>query len=199
MTLEEYNKRLEQTSKDIQSGLSQTMVRLGTEALTLLKKRVQETGKNAQGNNFPPYSQTPMLVGCKSMNKSVCTSFFGKNKNKELEWVTLNRTNSEGKKIRLAVLEGGYKKLRELHGRPTSFVDFSFSNDMWNDIKIISKSSEHGFGIVVIGAEQETEKKKLEGNTKRKGTILDLSDSEVRTLANDFKLQTLRVIRNNGI
>ena len=70
---------------------------------------------------------------------------------------------------------------------------------MWNDIKIISKNTEHNTGVVVIGAEKEEEKKKLEGNTHRKGTILDLSDSEVRTLANDFKLQTLRIIRNNGI
>jgi len=199
MTLQEYNNKLEQTSRDIQSGIGEMIVELGTEALTLIKKRVQETGKNAEGNDFPPYSQKSMLVGCKSMNADVCKSFFGKEKNKQLSWVTLDRTNNQGKKIRLAVLEGGYKKFRGLHGRQTNFVDFSFTNDMWNDIKIISKKTEHNTGTVVIGAEKEEEKKKLEGNTKRKGTILDLSDSEIETLKQDFKLKTLYIIKTHGI
>lgn len=199
MTLPEYNRRLEQTSWDIQNRIGETIVELGTEALTLIKKRVQETGKNAEGNDFPPYSQKSMLVGCKSMNDDVCKSFFGKEKNKQLSWVTLDRINNKGKKIRLAVLEGGYKKFREMHNRRTDIVNFTFYNDMWSDIKIVSKKTEHNTGTVVIGAEKEEEKKKLEGNTKRKGTILDLSDSEIEELKHDFKLKTLYIIRNNGI
>lgn len=205
MTLSEYNNKLEQTSRDIQNRIGETIVELGTEALTLIKKRVQETGKNAEGQAFVSpsdgntYSHNPMLVGCKSMNADVCKSFFGKEKNKQLSWVTLDRTNNQGKKIRLAVLEGGYDKFRKLHGRQTNFVDFTFSGDMWNDIKIISKKTEHNTGTIVIGAEKEEEKKKLEGNTKREGTILDLSDSEIETLKHDFKLKTLYIIRNNGI
>ena len=67
MTLEEYNRKLEQATGDISNALGETMVKLGTEALTLIKKRVQETGKNAEGKDFPPYSQTPMLANCSSM------------------------------------------------------------------------------------------------------------------------------------
>ncbi len=43
------------------------------------------------------------------------------------------------------------------------------------------------------------EKKKLEGNTKRKGEILDLRSSEIDTLMKDYSLDVLQIFRNNGL
>ena len=193
MTFEEYNKNINGVIGDLQSGAhGAIMVNMAITALTLLRQRVQETGTDAKGTKYRPYSTKAMLVGCKSMNASVCKSFFGKEKNKEHKWVTV-----KGK--RLAILPGGYKQFREMHGRQTSHVDFSFSNSMWNDINVISNSGQHQQGVAVIGAKQDIEKKKLAGNTARRGDILDLSQKEIDQLKDQYNLQVLQIFRNNGL
>ncbi len=133
-----------------------------------------------------------MLIGSKSMNSSVANSVFGKKKNKDLKWVTIGDKH-------LAVLEGGYKKYRELHGRQTDHVDFSFNNSMWNDINIISNSSDHSNGMVIIGAKEEKQKDKLAGNTARRGDILDLSKAEIEDIKAAYKLEVLKVLKSNGL
>ena len=52
----------------------------------MIKQRVQEEGKDAKGQSFPPYSTKPMLVGAKTFKKKNADKFFGKEKNKELRW-----------------------------------------------------------------------------------------------------------------
>jgi len=195
MTFPELDKKLDKIVKDVTNNHNGTvMVSIGIEALTLLRKRVQETGINAEGQKYKPYSTKPTLVGCKTfVRKSACTSLLGsKPKRKELEWRTVNGH-------RLAILPGGYKQIRELQGRQTAHVDFSVTNDMWNDINVISKQTDHQKGIAIIGAKKEEEKKKLEGNTKRRGDILDLSRKEQDELMQRYNLQVLKIFKDNGL
>lgn len=195
MTLDEYNKNLNGVVKDLQSGAhGQIMVKMAINALTLIKKRVQETGVDANGKKYDPYSTKPILVGSKSfIQKAAGDKLLGsKPKRKQLEWVTINGH-------RLAILKGGYKQVRELQGRQTEHVDFSVTNNMWNDINIISKGPDHERGIAIIGAKQDIEKKKLAGNTKRRGDILDLSESEIDQLKKSYNLDVLQIFKNNGL
>ena len=193
MTFEEYNRNINGVITDLQSGAhGAIMVNMAITALTLLRSRVQETGTDAKGSKYRPYSTKAMLVGCKSMNQSVCKSFFSKEKNKEHEWKTV-----KGK--HLAILPDGYKQFRELHGRQTSHVDFSFSNSMWNDINVISNASQHQQGVAILGAKQDIEKKKLAGNTARRGDILDLSEKEIGQLKDQYNIQVSQIFRNNGL
>jgi hypothetical protein len=200
----------------VQTELGNTMVGIGVDALGMIKKRVTETGLDAKGQGFPPYSTGTdfnikntktkeektvkgMLVGCKSFRSKDCNKFFGKQKNKEHEWVTIKRGDDL---YRLAVLEGGYKKLREisLGAGKGDKVDFSFTNDMWNDIHLISTSSDHNSGTVIIGALKKEEKDKLYYNTernKKKGgqEILDLSESEINYLKEEFMQPILNIFK----
>lgn len=195
MTFPEYDKRLNGVIKDLQSGAhGEVMVKMAISALTFIKERVQETGVNAKGQKFKPYSTTPMLVGCKSfVQKSACQALLGsKPKRKELEWRKVKGNN-------LAILPGGYKQLRSLQGRQTNHVDFSVTNNMWNDINVISKGTDHQKGIAIIGAKQDIEKKKLAGNTKRRGDILDLNEKEIEDLKLTYNLGVLQIFRNNGL
>ena len=196
MTLKEYNERLSDALRDVETSLGETMVKLGTEALTLIKRRVQETGTNAEGNKFRAYSTDKMYVGSKQMNASVAKSFFGKENNKKHDWVTLQRG---GKNYRLAVLKGGYEEFRKMHGRRTDITDFTFYDKMWGSMHIISNKTEHNSGTVVIGPATDEEMNKLKGNVDKRGQILDLSDEEITGIANRFKLDTLRIMRNNGL
>jgi hypothetical protein len=170
------------------------MGRVGISALTFIKERVIGKGTDADGKQFPAYSTKPTLVGCKTfVQKSACATLLGsKPKRKQLEWRTVNGH-------RLAILPGGYKQIRQLQGRQVNHVDFSVTNDMWNDINVISKTSDHVKGIAIIGARKELEKKKLAGNTKRKGTILDLSQKEQDDLKLTYNLGVLNVFKDNGL
>jgi hypothetical protein len=108
--------------------------------------------------------------------------------------------------VRLFVLPGGYKQFRELHGRRTDITNFSFYNDMWNNILVtkrddpglLSTDAQHKKGMAIIGARDDAQKKKIAGNTKRRGDILDLSISEVEYLAQTHKLSSLNVYKSNG-
>lgn len=195
--MKSYNEAFNKTVAEIQHGIGQTMVTLGNNAFTLLKKRVTETGKDANGVAYKPYSTKPMLANCSSMTTEGCNKIASsKPKRKELSWVTLKRGD---RNIRLFELKGGYKQFRELQNRRTDIVNFSFYNDMWNDIGIISGPSDHQNGTVIIGAKQEEQKKKLEGNTARRGDILDLSTSEIDELKSDFGLKVLNVFKEHNL
>lgn len=215
MSPEEYNNAFKKTI-DQQEGayFGKVMVGLATEALSVIKKRVIETGVDAEGQKFPAYSTKPMLVGGKSFpTDSVRNKVFGKENNKKREWVTLGgssglsnylaisagtRTGDESLK-RLMVLQGGYREWRQLMERQVNHVDFAVSGDMWADISVISSESDHQRGIAIIGAKKESEKQKLSGNTERKGDILDLSDKEIIELEETWKLDMLKVFKENGL
>lgn len=194
MTIGDYNKRLGGVISDLQSGAhGEVMIKMAIQATTLIKQRVQQTGTDAKGTKYKPYSTKKMLTNCSTMTLSACNRIAGsKNKRKELDWVTVN-----GHK--LFNLPGGYKQYRELHGRQSGYVDFSFTNAMWNDINVISNQSQHQGGMAIIGAKQEIEKKKLAGNTKRRGNILDLSQKEQDILKKDYNIGVLQIFRNNGL
>ena len=199
MTFPEYDKKLQKTITAAKSHYNgQMMASIGVTALKMIYDRVTKTGVNAKGQKFAPYSTRDMLVGCKSftVKESACEVLLGsKAKRKKLEWRTVG---GEGG-VRLAILKGGYKKLREMQNRQTAFVDFSLTNRMWPNIKLISNNGNHQRGIAIIGAKDTEEKKKLEGNTKRKGDILDLSTKEVDELKKTYNLSMLQVFRSNGL
>jgi hypothetical protein len=191
----EYNKRLGKVIQQTQNfDNGQTIIKVAAEATRLIKTRIQETGIDAKGDKFRAYSTKPMLVGCKSfIQKDKCTKLFGsKKKRKELEWRTVNGHH-------LAILEGGYKELRAMQGRRVDITNFSMTNDMWNDINVISGAGDHISGMAIIGARKLSEKKKLEGNTKRFGDILDLRTKEIEELMKTYKLDVLQIFKENGI
>jgi hypothetical protein len=120
MTLPELDKKFDKVVSDLTSNYNgEIMVKTGISALTMIKRRVQETGINAEGEKFAPYSTKPTLVGKSTfLQLSASTQLLGsKAKRRELEWRTVNGH-------RLAILQGGYKKIRELEGRQTGHVDF---------------------------------------------------------------------------
>lgn len=212
MDIIELNKSIGNVVKDMQGfPRAAIMVEIGVEAMNMIKDRITKTGIDADGQKYKPYSTKPILVGAKSFTgkPSAADGYLSR---KKTAWRTIggssgyaaylsasagNKTSDKG--VHLAILPGGYKQLRELQGRQTAFVDFSMSGSMWKDIDIISKQNEHQKGVVIIGAKDEDEKKKLEGNTKRKGDILDLSKKEQDELIARYNIGVLQVFKNNGL
>jgi hypothetical protein len=195
ITLIELSEQLNHFANDL-TGAEQgvLMLQLGNDALALVKQRVTETGVNPEGEKYDPYSTKPMLIGAKSfVQQAAANSLLGsKEKRKKLEWRTLNGN-------RLAILDGGYKKLRDLQGRQTAFVDFVVTGRLWDNIKLISNQDELNSGVAVIKATQELEKKKLSGLTERKGEILALSKKEETQLTGYYSAWVEKLLKKNGL
>ena len=194
MTPQELDRSYTKTLSDMSSHpRGEVMNSLGIVALVLIKQRVQEKGEDAGGQKYAPYSTRPMLANRSGMNVSAYNKVAGsKDKRKELKWVTI-----DGHK--LFEVPGGYKQYRELHGRQTGFVDFSFSGRMWSNVALISSPVDHNSGVAIIGAKNTETNDILEGNTKRRGDILDLSDKEIDELKEMYNLGMLKILKQNGL
>lgn len=181
MTPDEAISRLKAIINDLEGGgLAPVLLTAAVEATSMIRNRVTETGYDAEGALYDPYSTTPMLANCSSMSVEACKKVAGsKEKRKGLQWVTLERRNANNKRIRVFELAGGYAEFRELHGKQTSFVDFSFSGDMWKNIKVTSSDADHRNGIATISADNSVDLAKLQGNVDRRGEILALSPDEL--------------------
>jgi hypothetical protein len=203
MTIQVLNTKFDKLISELKGSdqLGNIMAGIGLTARKMIYDRVKDTGVNAEGQKFRAYSTEAMLVGCTSMNASVCNSFFGKKKNRNYDWVTLNKINSKtGKKVRLAVLEGGYKKLREMHNRQTSHVDFIWSNTMWGGIQLkIDRRDELNAGIATIGPINEYSEKVLSGNVEKRGDILMLNNNEINRLSEQFDKGLQQMIDKIGL
>lgn len=196
MKADEATRRIEFIVDKTVSDWGNVMLQVAQSANAMIKKRVIERGENAQGEQYDPYSTTPMLTNCSQMTQAACQKKIGsKAKRKELKWVTLKRG---GKSVRLFELAGGYKEFRELHGRQTGFVDFAFSGKMWANINVVSGDDEHKVGRARISTLSEEEMKKLAGNTERKGEILNLSQEETYTLARYIEKRLTDMWRQQG-
>jgi hypothetical protein len=202
ITLLELSNKLNAFANDL-TGQEQAnlMQLLALDSLAMIKKRVQETGVDANGSKYAPYSTKSMLASRKGMTQSAYDKIASsKDKRRELKWVTIN-----GHK--LFEVSGGYKQYRDLHGRQTGFVDFVFTGRLFGniktgepgDVKLVSSQSELASGIAVIKATQELEKKKLSGLTERKGEILALSKVEEQKLTVNYEKWLIKVLKKNGI
>jgi len=203
MTIQVLNTKFDKLVSELKGSneLGNIMVGIGLEARNMIHDRVTNTGVNAEGAKYRAYSTEAMLVGCTSMNANVCNSFFGKEKNRKYDWVTLNKINSKtGKKVKLAVLEGGYKKLREMHNRQTQHVDFKWSNKMWAGIQLkAARRDELNLGIATIGPIDEYSEKVLAGNMEKRGEILMLNSAEINKLSETFDRGLQQMINKIGL
>jgi hypothetical protein len=190
MTLEDYNERLQGVIDDLQGGAhADLMVRLANDAIAMIRDRVQQRGETPQGGKYPPYSTREMLAS----DEQIYTSA----KRKGLEWVTVKTMG--GRNVSLAKLPGGYKQFREIHGRQTGYVDFTFTGRMMGNIALVSDRSELGEGVAVIRPKSNEEMRKLAGNEKRKGKILELSEQEKGDILGDYDKGILQIFRKNGL
>ena len=197
MTGEETIRNFDKVGADIISDLGIIMLQIAQSANAKIKDRIINSGRNADGQMYAPYSTTPMLTGRSALTQVAYEAKAGtKKKRKELTWVTIK---NKGKNAKLFELAGGYKEFREIQGRQTGFVDFAFSGRMWDSVQVISNASQHQKGSAVISTLSIEQMKKLEGHTERKGVLLDLSDEEVDDLQKQVEKWVADIIKRNGL
>ena len=67
------------------------------------------------------------------------------------------------------------------------------------NITLISSPADHNSGIAIIGTKDPKINDIIEGNTKRRGDILDLSKKEISWLTEEFNIGTLKILKQNGL
>lgn len=93
---------------------------------TDIKVRVFEEHQDVNNAKLGQYSTKPTLIGAKSfINKGGANTFFTAQKKKEPkgEWRTVNGKH-------LFVLDGGYKELRAIQGRPTDEINLQYTGEL---------------------------------------------------------------------
>jgi len=201
MTEEETRARMNALADDIDNGaLGEALGRAAMNANALINDRIVKTGKNAEGSLYPPYSTNPMYVWCPEdkkrdkygrMTDKACAKAQARYKRK--------RPKGSTEPLHSFLLVGGYKEYRELHERPTQFVDFLFKGDMWGNITLVTTSDDHKKGKARISAPNPDQYAKLAGNTQRKGQILDLNQEEIKLIAQVIGDELEDLIAKHGL
>lgn len=198
MDLKEYNKRLDGVIADLQSGAhAELVVQMANNAIAAIKWRIINTGEDDKGQKMQAYSSKPMLAGRGGMTTTAYGRIAGsKQKRKELKWVTVqgNRGN-----VRLFELPQGYKQFRELHGRQTQHVDYTFTGRLWSNIRLIRHENVSGGYKAVVSAATPEDKKKLEGLGAKRGKVLSLAPFEVTYIMGIYNKGILQIFRKNGL
>lgn len=150
--------RLDELPSDLEELLVTQQAAVALNFYAVIKNRIQQTGEKAEGGQLGEYSTSPSLVGSTSFRtKTAANKVLGsKSKRKARQWRTVKSGN---KSVRLTILEGGYKELRDLSGLQTGFVDLTYRDQtsgyegMWSRIRLIVK--EVAPGKILIGLEPD--------------------------------------------
>lgn len=150
MTPEQCTKAIRKELNDIKisqtksiKGLPPMMLRIGTQIKADSMERIFSKGRNSKGGIIGTYSTDDTLAGASSFaTKKGFDRIAGtKAKRRQLDWRKVKGHN-------LFIVEGGYKKIRELSGRPTNTVNLDFTGQLKANygFQVKGNAVEIGFG-----------------------------------------------------
>lgn len=182
MSIQEFVMRLGNTIKAIEDERNANATKIVLDSLALVKRRVINTGKDDQGQKFGDYS------------KALVPFWFFKGKE-------TNRNNQSA--VRELYAKKGffasYRDWREVNNLQVSFINFSFTNRMWNSLVPVVAVEAESRTVIGIQAKSQKEEDKLKFQNARFGDILALSKDERNLVkqANDARI--LGAFQKNGL
>lgn len=120
-----------------------------------MRKRIFSKGLDSSGNQIATgYSSTPTYVPKKVFIREGSFTAQGKE----------NKGNfKNGNERKTMYLEHGYKELREVQGRQTSFVDIRYSGSLEKSIETL-REDENNVVVAITDGLESTKRKGLEDN-----------------------------------
>ena len=152
-------------------------------------ERIHEKGKAVDNTPIGQYSTKDILVGKKSFaKKSAWDSLYNSNK-KTNNWRTIKKND---KNYRLILLNGGYKKLRELQGKKTNVVNLNYTSKLQSELNlvVVNNKADIGFttsyGGTISEALEDKYGKKIWGVSKAdKKEIINIIKEEILKKLNE--------------
>ena len=182
MSIDEFVVRLNKTADDIERERPAEVLKLTLDTLALVKRRVINTGKDKDGKNFGKYS------------KAVVPYWFYYNKE-----TNRNSASAVNQLLQRFGYFASYENWREVNNLQTEFINFSFTNRMWNSLAPSIDQNEEGRTVVVITAKTEDENKKVQYQNARFGDILALNKEERELLEQLNDQRIIDKFEQNGL
>ena len=157
MSLQNFSQNLKNLVEELNATREADSVLIATEAIALVRRRVQNEKVDKDGSAFGQYSQA--LVP---------------------RWYLYDRSNSQGAddRIRNGPWFQSYADLREANGLSSTDIDFTFSGEMFRNTGVTSVSSQGATVTVEVGGQTDSAQDKLDYQQERYGNIIALSKEE---------------------
>lgn len=170
-SIEQFITSLRATIKDIEDNRVKDVQKIAADSLALVKRRVINKGKQADGSSFGTYS-----------TKVVPFWFYiGKETNRSNQAAVDDLYNKFG-------FFASYRDWRVVNNLQVRFKNFSFTNRMWNSLRPVVEEQKPGRAVITIKARSQKEEDKVKFANAKHGDILALSKDErdlVTELNND--------------
>jgi len=174
MTISEKIAQLDGIEKMLRGGAANIVAALGSDLCASLADRVINSGKNADGQQFSPYSE----------KKVPAFWYYGR---------SLNAGGEAKVKAAAKRKEGvSYREFRQFNNRPGAPKNFSFSNEMWRGFGVKSAQFDGGKYILVIGGKTKVSSDRIEYVSSQEGrSIIEPSPQELDRLAKQLTSKLL--------
>jgi hypothetical protein len=161
MNIEELRAFLGEKAAIIERNVEQQSIIAANDLAQQIKLRVTNSGKDAQGGAFTPYSTTQMPS----------FFYFGKSRNASAE----QRVQRSSKKTL------SYKDFRTLNGLETNKKNFEFTGDMWRNFGVVDTKYSNGIVSVTIGGTSDDAANKIAWlSAQEKNNIVEPNATEVQ-------------------
>lgn len=138
MTMDEFARKLQREARELNSATSKALREAAGKSTARIAVRVFDNGLNGNNISIGSYSTKDMLVGASNWAKQSARDAFFRSK------PPFRTILTRGRRQPLAVLEGGYKRFRELNGRQSSRVDLSFTGNLQKDFGLFDAVNAEG-------------------------------------------------------
>jgi len=166
MTARQIIKRLKEVREEIRNELPARLEAVGLDISAQIQQRIVQTGKNAEGATFTPYSDTPV------------PAFFYKGKSR----------NSGGEAAVTALAkEGEYlssKNFRALNGLNTSPKNFEFNGEMWRGVVVEPEGAGDLVSVIIKGGNKTSADRLRWGSELENTNLLRPSKTEIELARN---------------
>lgn len=180
MNLEQYNRRLQSLAENTaEQQTARIIVPAASRLLGNIKNRIQRRGQRTDGGNIGSYSTRPFYASRSQFVKK--SAFIPQGK------------NGRRKTAKTMYLQHGYKQLRDIQGRPTDVVNFTYTGDLMASYQLAQETKR-----VLLGLTSEVQSRKRKALEKRFGSVLSATKQELQEysdeVADELKQFTLRTI-----
>lgn len=174
MTISEGIAKLDRIEAMLRGGAANIVAGLGADMCADIANRVINTGQNADGGTFTPYSTKPVPAF----------------------WYRGRSVNAGGEaKIRAAEKkrEGvSYRQFREFNGRQGAPKNFSFTNAMWRGFGVKNAQFNGTAYVLLIGGKTQDSADKIEWMAGQEGkSIIEPNRVELQRLAKQITQKIL--------
>lgn len=204
MTILEYrNKLAELIAQSKEKAIEEAVVPAANKLLATVKNRIQRQGKKTDGSAIGTYSTEPMYASRDQFDKKSAFKPIGKNEKKRKTTQVFDIGTQKKRSVPITAdfrqrksmyLEQGYKQLRDIQGKPTDKINFTYSGDL-----MLAYQQQQKDKSILQGLTSELEALKREGLEGRFGKTLTPMKEEIneyqKDVAKSLQQQQLKILK----